>query len=73
MMQCIWSQAVEEAPQEEAKPANPVSKDPRYAKFFKMLQFVSEPFDPALQMFHLISLGFTQVTLASVREFRNSL
>lgn len=26
------------APVEEEKPANPVSKDPRYAKYFKMLQ-----------------------------------
>ncbi|XP_076444962.1 WASH complex subunit 3-like [Babylonia areolata] len=28
-----------EAPKEEAPPANPVSKDPRYMKFFKMLQY----------------------------------
>lgn len=33
----------EVAPQEEAKAANPVSKDPRYIKFFKMLQFGVPP------------------------------
>jgi hypothetical protein len=37
----VQAPAEEASPAEEAPAANPVSKDPRYVKFFKMLQFVS--------------------------------
>ncbi|KAK7108376.1 WASH complex subunit 3-like [Littorina saxatilis] len=37
------SEAQEEPAQEEAQAANPVCKDPRYVKFFKMVQFGVPP------------------------------
>ena len=42
-------QAPSDIPAEEAVAQNPVSKDPRYMKYFKMLQYVSFEWDNSFQ------------------------